>query len=137
MISKSGLYRFIFPFRSQLQHLLREARLDVDVEAFVRRFEVCERSDVPRSIWDLLREAAFVTDFRPDPDDSLEKVYAMGPDEVWGDLIEPLLARFRLNSNAIDFTGFNFSSIATPRDVVAVVMKVTDVEKGQSNSVNP
>lgn len=130
MIDKFGLYRFIFPFRSRLQNHLREERLIVDVDAFARRFEDGRQPDVPRSLWELLREAAFVPDFRPDPDDSLAKVYAMGPEEVWDDVIEPLLAKLGLSVSGIDFTGFDFSSVATPRDVVAFIVKVADTQGG-------
>ena len=131
MINKYALYPFLFPFRSRLQNRLREERLNVDVDAFARGVEDGRHPDVPRPLWELLREAAFIPDFRPDPDDNLSKVYAMGPEEVRDDVIEPLLAKLRLSVSGIDFTGFDFSSVATPRDVVAFVMKVADAQNSE------
>jgi hypothetical protein len=131
MIDKFAVYRFTAPLRSRLQNRLREQRLNVDVDAFARGFEDSRQPDVPRSLWELLREAAFISDFRPDPDDNLSKVYAMGPEEVRDDVIEPLLAKLGLSVSGIDFTGFDFSSLATPRNVVAFVMKVADAQNGE------
>lgn len=131
MIDTFSLYRFIFPFRSRLQRRLREKRLNVDVDAFARRFEGSRQRDSAGLLWDLLREAAFVPDFRPDPDDSLSEVYAKGPEEVWDDVIVPLLDKLGVSVSGIDFTRFNFSSVATPRDVVAFVMKVAEAGNGE------
>ena len=131
MIVKFAIYRFTAPFRSRLQNRLRNERLNLDVASFVRGFEDGRQPEVPRSLWEMLREAAFVPDFRPDPDDSLSKLYAMGPEEVRDDVIEPLLTKLGLGVSGIDFTGFDFSSIATPRDVVAFVMKVVDAQNGE------
>lgn len=131
MIDKFAIYRFTAPFRSRLQNRLRIERLNVDVAAFVSGFEDGQQPDVPRSLWEMLREAAFVPDFRPDPDDSLSQLYAMGPEEVRDDVIEPLLTKLGLSVSGIDFTSFDFSSIATPRDVVAFVIKVVDAQNGE------
>lgn len=107
------------------------AELNVDVAAFVSGFEDGQQPDVPRLLWEMLREAAFVPDFRPDPDDSLSQLYAMGPEEVRDDVIEPLLTKLGLSVSGIYFTSFDFSSIATPRDVVAFVIKVVDAQNGE------
>ncbi|MBM5812409.1 MAG: hypothetical protein FJ191_10665 [Gammaproteobacteria bacterium] len=128
MIDKFAVYRFTAPFRSRLQERLRGERLNVDVDAFARGFEDGQHPERPRLLWELLREVAFVPDFRPDPDDSLSKVYAMGPEEVRDDVIEPLLAKLGLSVIGIDFTGFDFSSIVTPKDVIGFVMKVADAQ---------
>lgn len=131
MIDKYAVYRFTAPFRSRLQNRLREERLNVDADVFARGFEDIRQPEVPRLLWELLREEAFVPDFRPDPDDSLSRAYAMGPGEVRDDLIDPLLAKLGLSVSGIDFTGFDFSSVATPRDVVAFVIKVADAQSGE------
>ena len=131
MINKFTVYRFTAPFRSRLQNRLREERLNVDVDAFARGFGDSQQPDMPRLLWQLLREAAFVPDFRPAPDDSLSKVYAMGPQEVRDDVIEPLLAKLGLSVSGIDFTGFDFSSVSTPRDVIAFIIKVADAQNGE------
>lgn len=102
--------------------------MDVDVDAFARTCEDGQHPEMPRLLWELLRELAFVPDFRPDPDDSLAKVYAMGPEEVRDDVIEPLLARLGVSVSGIDFTGFDFSSVVTPKDVMAFVMKIVDAQ---------
>ena len=131
MIDKYVLYPFIFPFRTRLQRRLREERLNADVAAFARGVEDARQLEVLRLLWELLREAAFVPDFRPDPDDSLSKVYAMGPEEVMYDVVEPLLTKLELSVSGIDFTGFDFSSVFTPRDVVAFVINVSGAQNGE------
>lgn len=65
-------------------------------------------------------------------DDSLSKVYAMGPEEVREDVIDPLLTKLGLSVESIDFTGFDFSSIATPKDVGRFVMQVADAQNGEA-----
>lgn len=131
MVDKYTLYRFIAPFRSWHQSCLREERKDVDIVAFARGFENGDRhAEVIRSLWDLLREDAFVRDFRPDPDDDLLKIYGMGPEEVLHDVFEPLLTKFGLSAAEIDLTGFDFSSIATPKDVGVFLMRTVETHDG-------
>jgi hypothetical protein len=106
--------------------------MNVDVDAFARGFEGDDQHpEIPRHLWELLRETAFVPDFKPAPEDALSQVYAMGPEEVMYDVIEPLLTRLGLSVSGIDFTGFDFASVATPRDVVAFVTKVADAQNGE------
>lgn len=106
--------------------------MSVDVDAFAHGLEGGDRRpDIARELWTLLRDAAFIADFRPDPNDDLAKVYAMGPEEVRDDLIDLLLTRLGVTVSGIDFTGFDFSSIATPRDVSRFVEKVADAQRGQ------
>lgn len=101
--------------------------MNVDIDTFARGFEGGDRHpEIIRSLWDLLREDAFVPDFRPDPEDDLIKIYAKGPEEVMYDVIEPLLTRLGLSVSGMDFRGFDFASVATPKDVGAFVMKVAD-----------
>jgi len=82
----------------------------------------------------MLREQAFVPDFRPGPNDSLPKVYAMGPEEVRDIVIEPLLAKLGLSVSGIDFTGFDFASIATPKDAGGFVMTIAEGQKEEVGS---
>jgi hypothetical protein len=132
MTDKYALYPFLFPFRSRLQRRLREERKSVDMETFVQALSADEQhAEAARVLWELLRQQAFVPDFRPDPNDDLSKVNAMGPEEVRDDVIDPLLDRLGLSVSGIDFTGFDFSSVATPRDVIAFVMKVADAQNSE------
>ena len=132
MTDKFALYRLTAPFRSRLQRRLREERKNVDMEAFVQALSADEqKAEAARALWELLRQQAFVPDFRPDPNDDLSEVYAIGPEEVRDDVIDPLLDRLGLSVSGIDFTGFDFASIATPTDVVAFVMKVADAQNGE------
>ncbi|BBF68395.1 hypothetical protein [Sphingomonas bisphenolicum] len=126
-MNRFALYRFIAPFRSRLQSRLREERLNVDADAFANRMEAGGRSsEIAHLLWGMLREEAFVPDFRPEPEDSLSKVYAMGPEEVRDDLVEPLLDRLGLDVEGIDFKGFDFALIATPRDVAQFMLKIAN-----------
>jgi hypothetical protein len=132
VINKFAAYRFIAPFRSRLQGRLRGERMSVDVDTFAHGLEGGDRrSEIARVLWEILRGEAFVPDFRPDPDDRLARVYAMGPEEVRDDVIDPLLTRLGLSVSGIDFTGFDFSSIATPKDVSRFVVKVADAQNGE------
>lgn len=128
-MNKFALYRFIAPFRSRSQNRLREKRLNVDADTFARGLEIGDRhSEIAGLLWGILREEAFVPDFRPLPEDDLSTVYAMGPEEVRDDVIEPLLTKLGLSVEGIDFTGFDFSSIATSRDVGRFVVKVAEAQ---------
>lgn len=130
MIDKFALYRVIFPFRCRLQSRLREERRNVNLDVFERGFGGGDRhGEIPRLMWEMLRAKAFVPDFRPDPGDSLSTVYAMGPEEVRDDLIEPLLTTLGLSPSGFDFTGFDFSSIATPKDASELVLKIADAQR--------
>lgn len=91
---------------------------------------------ISRFLWDCFREErAFVTDFRPDVNDDLSKVYAMGPEEIIDDILEPLTTQLGLDVNGIDFKALGFESIKTPADVARFVMKMAATsERDQSNS---
>jgi hypothetical protein len=105
--------------------------MNVDLDSFVSGFGVGDRpSEIARLLWDMLRDLAFVPDFRPDSGDSLSRVYAMGPEEVLDDLIEPLLAKLGLSVSGIDFTGFDLALIDTPMDVVRLMVKVAEAQNG-------
>jgi hypothetical protein len=130
MADQFTFYRFAFPFRSRLQARLCEERLNVDVDAFARPFDDSSRPEVPRLLWDMIRERAFVSDFRPDLDDSLDKVHAMGWEEVEDEMILPLLKELGLSTSGIDFTGFDFTSITTPREVIAFILKIAEAQDG-------
>ena len=75
-------------------------------------------------MWNALREAAFVDDFRVDPEDLLAAVFGMGPEEVRDELIEPLLTELGLRVDGIDFTGFDFASIATVEDAALFLTRI-------------
>jgi hypothetical protein len=125
-VSKFAVYRFIAPFRSRLQDRLRKGRLHVTAETFASQLN--GRPDIAVALWETLREQAFVRDFRPEADDDLYKVFAMDPEIVRDELIEMLLAKLEMNVSGIDFTGFDFASIKTPRDVSNFVAKIAKVQ---------
>jgi hypothetical protein len=132
MTDKFAAYRFIAPFRSRLQKRLREERMSVDVNAFSSGIGGGDRHpEIAAALWELLRERAFVPDFRPDPDDDLAKVFAMDPEIVRDEVVDEILTKLGLSVSGIDFTGFDFASVATPRDVVAFVMKIADAQNGE------
>jgi hypothetical protein len=77
------------------------------------------KDEVALLLWQKLRtEHTFVKDFRPLPNDDLAKVFAMGPEEVRDDLIEPIITDLNIDVSNIDFIGFDFRSIKTLKDVV-------------------
>jgi hypothetical protein len=128
MIDKFTIYRFIAPFRSRLQGRLRSQRLKSDIHNFELGVETGCVPGLARELWTLLQDSAFIPDFRPAPDDNLADVYAMGPEEVRDDIIEPLLNKLGLKVDHIDFTGFNFARITTPRDIAAFVVRVAALQ---------
>ena len=46
-------------------------------------------------------------------------------------MILPLLETLGLSTSEIDFTGFDFTSITTPREVIAFILKIADAQGGQ------
>lgn len=106
--------------------------MNVDVDAFTRGFEGGDRHpEIVAALWELLRERAFIPDFRPDPEDDLAKVFAMDAEIVRDEVVDELLTKFGLSVSGIDFTGFDFSSVATPRDVGEFVMKIEDAQNDE------
>lgn len=101
-------------------------------DTFARELDGADRHPaIVAALWELLRERAFVPDFRPDPDDDLAKVSAMDSEIVRDEVVDELLTKLRLSVSGIDFTGFDFSSVATSRDVFAFVTKVADAQNGE------
>lgn len=124
-MDKFDLYRFLAPLRARLQSRLRKDRLNVDCDVFARGIkEGAQWQRIARCLWDRLREESFVADFRPDPEDSLSKVYAMGPEEVRDELIEPIAQCLGINLSGIDFEGFDFSALDTPKAVAHFLMSL-------------
>lgn len=112
-----------------MQSRLRNDRLGVNVGTFATQLKDSDRyPEIAPALWELLREQAFIDDFRPEPDDNLYKVFAMDPEIVRDELIDVLLAKLGLSVSGIDFAGFDFASITTPRDVSEFVVKVADVQ---------
>lgn len=123
--------RILSPFRSRLQERLRKERMHFDIEAFARDLEDGDRyPKIAHALWELLRDRAFVSDFRPKPDDDLYKIFAMDPEIVRDEVVDEILTKLGLSVSGIDFTGFDFASVATPRDVMAFVTKVADAQNG-------
>lgn len=112
-----------------MQDRLRNERLSVNVSSFAHELEDSDRHPaIAPALWALLQERAFVDDFRPEADDDLYKIFAMDPEIVRDEVIEPLLDRLGLSVEGIDFTGFDFSSITTPKDICRFVVKVADAQ---------
>ena len=131
-VSKFGIYRFLAPFRSRRQMRLRERREDLTWEVFSLGIKPGPRHDeITRAIWDNLRkEQAFVEDFRPDPQDNLAEIYAMGPEEVRYDMVDPITEQLNLDLSLYDGRGFDFASLKTPSDVAIFLMSLAG-EKGE------
>jgi hypothetical protein len=107
-------------------------RSHLDADAFAGGLEDGERhSEIGHALWKLLREYAFVADFRPEPDDDLYKVFAMDEEIVRDEVIDVLLTKLELSVSGIDFTGFDFASITTPKDVSKFLAKVADTQQGK------
>ena len=101
----------------------------LDVDAFTRGFEGGERHpEIAHALWELLRERAFVRDFRPEPEDDLYRVFAMDAEIVRDEVIHVLLAKLNLSVSGLDFSGFDFASIETPQDVFSFLKKVADAQ---------
>lgn len=106
--------------------------MSVDVNAFSSGLGGSDRHpEIAAALWELLRDRAFVADFRPDPDDDLAKVFAMDPEIVRDEVVDEILTKLGLNVSGIDFTGFDFASVATPRDVVAFLTTVADAQNNE------
>jgi hypothetical protein len=132
VINKFAAYRFIAPFRSRRQARLRRERMSVDVDTFAQGLEGGDRRpEIAHALWELLRERAFVDDFRPDPNDSLYEVFGMDAEIVRDEVVDKLLNTFDLSVSGFDFTGFDFASIATPKDVSRFVVKIADAQEGE------
>lgn len=128
-MSKSGIYRFLAPFRSRTQARLRNERLGESVETFASQIKDSDRHpEIAPALWELLKEHAFIEDFRPGPDDDLYKIFAMDPEIVRDELIDSLLTKLGLSVDGIDFAGFDFASITTPRDVSSFATQVADAQ---------
>jgi hypothetical protein len=125
-MSKFSIYPYLFPFRTRLQRRLREERLQVDYSDFAEGINDGPLHEtISRFLWNCLSvERALVPDFRPEVNDDLAKVYAMGPEEIIDDILEPLTAQLNLDVSGIDFKALGFDSIKTPADVAHFVMKM-------------
>jgi len=125
-MNKFRLYRFLAPFRSRHQKRLREHRGEVTWEVFSQGIEPGPRHDeITRSLWDNLREEqAFVEDFRPDPQDNLAEIFAMGPEEVRYDMVDPIADQLGLDLGLHDNKRFDFASLETPSDVARFLMSL-------------
>lgn len=129
---KFSLYPYMFPFRTRLQRRLREERMQTDYSTFAAGIgDGPHREAISRFLWDCFCDGrAFVPDFRPDVSDDLAKVYAMGPEEIIDDILEPLTAQLRLDVEALDFKALGFDSIKTPADVAHFVMRLAALREG-------
>jgi len=107
-------------------------RVCLDVNAFAAGMKGGGSQDeIAIALWALLRERAVVPDFRPDPDDDLSEVFGMNPEIVRDEVVDELLAKLGLSASGINFTGFDFSSIVTPKDVVVFVRLIADSRHGE------
>lgn len=128
-MNKFILYRLLFPFRSRLQKRLREQRAYMTWEMFSRGIEPGPRhEEVTRLLWNHLREKqAFVEDFRPDPQDEFSEVYAMGPEEVLDELIEPISDKLGIDLNFYENNDISLVYLNTPSDAARFLMNLITV----------
>lgn len=121
---KFSFYKLAFPFRSRLQNRLRRERDAYRFEDFKKQLgEGVISPIVAAHLWELLRQCAFVDDFRPSPDDDLDEVFAMGPEEVKDELIEPLIGHLGGQASSIDVKDVDLANLRTPRQVAAFIAR--------------
>jgi len=132
-MNKFSLYPYLFPFRTRLQRRLRGERMQTDYSTFAAGIgEGPYREAIIRFLWDCLREErAFVADFRPDTSDDLAKVYAMGPEEIVDDFLEPLTTQLSLDVEDVDFKTLGFHSINTVADFAHFMMRLAASQEGK------
>jgi len=129
MTDKYALYRVLAPFRVKRQKVLREARLGVTLQEFQSEIGAGDlKNAAAEYLWERLREIAFVPDFRPSASDDLGETFALSPDSVRDELVEGLVDHLGINTEHIDFSGFSFTSIENPRDIVDFVQKVASLD---------
>jgi hypothetical protein len=125
---KYAICRFLAPFRSSLQRRLITERPEVTADTFQRDLGGAGKQErVAAFLWNRLRDLAFVPDFRPLPGDDLLKIYALGPEDVRDDIIEPLLDHLGIAPGDIDFAGFDFAALATPKSIFDFARTVTEI----------
>lgn len=125
MSDKYSLYRALYPVRVTRQNALREARLDVSLHEFQSAIGPGHlRRLAAAYLWERLRELAFVADFRPSVSDDLGEVYALSPESVRDDVVSGLVDHVGLQTEHIDFTGFSFSALNSPQQIVDFVERL-------------
>lgn len=129
-MDKYQFYRFLAPFRMRRQRSLCRSRGDWTLTDFMGQLPVSPVTEpLARGLWDLLRDAAFVPDFRVDASDLLDATFGMGPEEVSDDLTDPLLDQLGLDVSMIDFTGLDFRKLKTVGDVAKLMIRVEQLAR--------
>lgn len=83
-------------------------------------------------LWKLLRDHAYVDDYRAGADDDLLSIYGLGPKQAWTQLIQPLMIRIGCPSD-VQPPSDSEHKLATPRDIVSYVALCA----GQQRNKNP
>lgn len=125
MADKYRLYRSLYPVRAKRQSALRAERLRFSLPEFQSEIgQGTLRDPAAVYLWERLRDMAFVADFRPSASDDLGEVFALSPSSIRDDVVDGLIDHLGLRSEHIDFAGFSFASLRTPRDIVDFVEKM-------------
>jgi hypothetical protein len=132
-MNKFSLYPYMYPFSTRLHRRLRAERIQTDYSTFAAGIgEGADREEICRFLWDCLRdEIALVPDFRPDVNDDLKKVYAMGPEEIVDDFLEPLATQLSLDVEGVDFKALGFHSINTVVDFAHFMMRLAESQESK------
>lgn len=109
-----------FPFR-QRQRRAHHERPSVTQEQFAAELggDAWETQAAAR-LWSILREQAMIDDFRPLPDDSFSRLYALADEDLDEDVIAELFRRIGLalpSAAVVQATG----RIDTPRELMGLV----------------
>ncbi|MEO7966257.1 MAG: hypothetical protein ABIT38_20335 [Gemmatimonadaceae bacterium] len=64
-------------------------------------------------------------DFRPDVNDDLSTVYAMGPEEILDDVLEPFAAQFKVDFKATDFGMGGLEEMRTLSELALLLTRVS------------
>src|SRR3954451_21323817 len=114
------MHLFAIPFGWR-QRKAMASRANVSQEDFISALarNPFER-EVAELLWLPLRDQASVPDFRPLPDDSLEKMYGIAEEELDEDILLSLMDRFRIavpGTNQVK----EFGAVESPRDVMRFI----------------
>jgi hypothetical protein len=126
---KFRIYLFLYPFRTRLHRRLREERLQLDFAIFAKAIEDGPLHEpISQFLWDCFSNTrALVPDFRPDVNDDLARVYAMGPEEIIDDILDPITTQLNLDIYGLNFKALGFDAIKTIANV-ADFIKLIEVE---------
>lgn len=123
MTVKEWLYKWVLApsqYRAQLEKLVK--RQELSNEDYYESFST---KRVPFYILDQIREeiveSAFVPGFIPLAEDNLNTLYSFHYDDIFYDIITPILENNNIQTDKVDFSGFDLRSIKTVNDIALLI----------------